>query len=436
MRADVVIVGAGTAGAAAAAACARAGLRTICLEQRALKEAGARWVNGVPAWTFREAGFDLPVGEELRGSGHAFHIVSGWGPKRIVLRDHEVCEVDMRHLVARLQNAARGAGAELVSGARVTGFDGRRVTTSAGDFEARWFVDASGLSGARLLEQPRTAKTDLCSAAQEVRAVSDRARARAFFEDNGAAPGDTLCFTGVAGGFSVVNVRLDDEGLSVLTGSIPAEGFPSGPRLLQEFVDQHAFVGARIFGGARAIPLRRPFDRLGHGNVLLLGDSACQVFSAHGSGIGAGLLGARVLADTLAAGGDAHAYSAAWHRRYGALFASYDAFRRFSQRLSGDDVERLMSSGLLDEWGARAGLAQRLPELDRTAVPRLLRATGSLARHRDLARRLAPALARMALARPLYASYPSDPADLPAWSRRAARLLGGEREATPRLART
>jgi flavin-dependent dehydrogenase len=425
MRADVVIVGAGTAGAAAAAACASRGLRTICLEQRPLADAGARWLNGVPAWTFRDAGIALPEGEELRGAGHAFHIVSGWGPRRLVLRDHELYEVDMRHLVARLQATAREAGAELVSGARVSGFDGQRVSTSAGHFEARWFVDASGLSGARLLGQPRTARSDLCSAAQEVRAVVDRDRARAFFEDNGAELGDTLCFTGIAGGFSVVNVRLDEDELSLLTGSIPAEGFPSGPRLLEEFVAKHAFVGRRVFGGARAIPLRRPFDRLGRGNVLLLGDSACQVFSAHGSGIGAGLLGARVLAETLASGGDAHAYGVAWHRRYGALYAGYDAFRRFSQRLSGDDVERLMSAGLLDEWGARAGLSQRLPALDRAAVPRLLRVTGSLARHRDLARRLAPTLARIALAHPLYASYPSDPADLPAWSRRAARLLGG-----------
>jgi menaquinone-9 beta-reductase len=106
MQPDVVIVGAGTAGAAAAALLAERGLRVVCLEQRALDEAGARWVNGVPEWTFDESGIEPPRGEELRGRGHAFHIVSGWGPQRVVLREQELLEVDMRLLVARLQQRA------------------------------------------------------------------------------------------------------------------------------------------------------------------------------------------------------------------------------------------------------------------------------------------------------------------------------------------
>jgi menaquinone-9 beta-reductase len=426
MQVDVVIVGAGTAGAAAAALLAERGFRVVCLEQRrSLAEAGARWVNGVPEWTFHESGIEPPGGEELRASGHAFHIVSGWGPRRLVLHQHELLEVDMRGLVERLHARARRAGAELRANARVIGFDGRRLRTSAGELEARWFVDASGLSGARLLSQPRVHPRDLCVAAQEVRELLDPEQARAFFESHGVRPGDTLCFTGIAGGFSVVNLRLDPEGLSLLTGSVPAEGHPSGPRLLADFIAGKPWIGPRLFGGSRAIPLRRPFDRLGRGNVLLLGDAACQVFAAHGSGIGAGLLGAGVLADTLASGGDAHAYGVGWHRRFGGLFAGYEVFRRFAQRLTPEAAERLMESGLLDEWGARAGLVQRLPALDRAALPRAARAARALASHRDLSRRLLPTLGRMIAAQLLYARYPRDPSRLADFSRRAARVLGG-----------
>jgi menaquinone-9 beta-reductase len=425
MPPDVVIVGAGTAGAAAAALLAERGLGVVCLERRPLAEAGARWVNGVPEWMFDDSGIERPRGEELRGKGHAFHLLSGWGPRRLVLRDHGLLEVDMRRLVERLHERARRAGAQLRAGMRVLGFDGERLQTSEGDFAARWFVDASGLAGARLLGQPRVQPRDLCVAAQEVRAVLDREAARAFFDEHRVPAGDTLCFTGIAGGFSIINLRLDHQGLSLLTGSVPAEGTPSGRQLLDDFAAQHPWIGDRLFGGSRAVPLRRPLDRLGRGNVLLLGDAGCQVFSAHGSGIGAGLLAARVLADTLARGGDAHAYGVGWHRRYGGLFAGYEVFRRFAQSLTLDEAERLIDSGLLDEWGARAGLLQRLPELDRAALPRLAAALRALGHNRDLARRLLPALARMLAAQLLYARYPRDPAELARWSRRVAQVLGG-----------
>lgn len=426
---DVAIVGAGTAGAAAATLCAERGLRVLCLEQRPRAEAGARWVNGVPGWCFEQAGIELPRGQELRGAGHAFHLLSGWGPKRVVVRDHGLLEVDMRLLVERLQARAQAAGAEIVEGARVVGFDGERLRTTAGEVTASWFVDASGLSGARLLAQPRVGASDLCSAAQEVREVRDAERARAYFEQRGVRPGETLCFTGVAGGFSVVNLRLDGDAISILTGSIPADGHPSGARLLAELVLSEPWIGQRVFGGARAIPLRRPFDRLGRGRVLLLGDAACQVFSAHGSGIGAGMLAARVLAETLAAGGDAHEYAARWHRRHGGLFAGYEIFRRLSQSFAPRDIERLMDSGVLDDNGARAGLAQRFPELDRRALAAKLSALPALGRQPRLARRLAEALARIAVAQAHWARYPRRPARLPAWSRRAARIVGSVADA-------
>lgn len=77
MRADLAIVGAGTAGAAVAALGARAGLDVVCLERRALGDAGARWVNGVPAWCFQAAGLDLPADEELRAPDRPER-VSAW----------------------------------------------------------------------------------------------------------------------------------------------------------------------------------------------------------------------------------------------------------------------------------------------------------------------------------------------------------------------
>lgn len=422
MRVDVAIVGAGTSGAAAALALARRGLRVACLERRPLSQAGARWVNGVPRWMFEAAGVDPPEGDELRGEGHAFHLVAGFDGGRIVIRDHETLDVDMRHLVSRLQRLAREAGAELVGDAHVQGLSGRRLSTTRGEFEADVFVDAAGMAGPNLGGAPRIHKHDLCVAAQEVRAVTDRAMAEAWFRERGAEPGDTLCFTGVAGGYSIVNARLDHEGISLLTGSIPGLGYPSGRVLLERFVAEHSFVGKALFGGARAIPLGRARPRLAMGRVALLGDSALQVFSAHGSGIGSGMVAARVLADRVAAGGsDLHAYSVAWHREHGGVLAAYDVFRRFSQTLSVSDIERLMRAGLMDVSSALAALSQKMPAPP--AVTRWPRLVTGLVKERGLAARLLRVAPRLGLALSLYARYPEREKDVQAWQRRVARLL-------------
>lgn len=421
MNVDLAVIGAGTAGAAVALHAARAGLAVVLVERRARDQAGARWVNGVTGAQLDLAGIARPVGEELRGAGHAFHILVGWGPRRISVARHDVLDVDMRGLVARLQRDAVAAGARLWDDTEVVAVTGRDVDTSRGPLRAGWIVDATGLAGVDLLRSPTVAPLDLCSAAQEVRRVLDRRAAEQFFARHEVPAGDTLCFTSVAGGFSVVNVRLMGDELSILTGSIVAQGNPSGRRLIDDFATREAWVGPAIFGGARAIPVRRPHDVLARDHVAAIGDAACQVFSPHGSGIGPGLVAARLLVEALVRGDGPAGYGWAWHRKYGGLFAGYDAFRRFSQSLTADELGRLVDAGIVDLAITRAGLEQRLPRL--ADGPSLSPVLG-LAREPRLARRIAPVLAKMSAAFALYARYPADPAELPAWSARAARALG------------
>jgi len=422
MKADVAIVGAGTAGAALALHCARKGLSVVCVDRRPLNEAGAHWINGVAAWMFDEAGIDRPAGDELVGEGHAFHLVAGFGGERVIVEDHGVLDANMRKLVNRLQQGASEKGARFLGETRVEGFDGETLATSAGPITARFYVDASGLSGARLLDQPQVARTDICAAAQEVRKVRDVQAARAFFLARGAKLGETLCFTSVAGGYSIVNVRLQGDDISILTGSIPAEGHPSGKELLDRFVAEHPFIGETIHGGARAIPLRRPYDLLGKGNVALLGDAACQVFSAHGSGIGIGMIAARMLAETIADGRDGYAYGAAFHRKWGGLLATYDLFRRFSQSVTVPELETLMQAGLMDETSVRAGMQQRIPTVSPAlALQKLKGAT----RAPGIALRLGQALTKGAAASLLYRNCPEEESRFSVWQKAVAKVMEG-----------
>jgi flavin-dependent dehydrogenase len=435
---EVVIVGAGATGAACAAFLAEAGFRVLCLERRTLAEAGARWINGVPRAAFEQAGIALPEAPEHQGGPSPFHAVPAPAMRladrgersslpALTIGEHDVMEVDMRLLVARLQARARRAGAELVEGVAVAGWRGEALETSLGPLEARVFIDASGLAGARLLGQPPVPRGELCAAAQQVHDVADAAGARRFLDSLGARPGEAIAFLGVAGGYSVLNVRVhrDLHSISILTGALPALGYPSGKDILEHFVAEHAWVGAARFGGSAAIPLRRPYDRLASERVALVGDAGCQVFPAHGSGVGSGLVAARLLADTLVAERPLRDYEVAWHRQHGALMASFDVMRRWSQGLDGAAVASLLTFGLTEASLMRAGLNQELPRVSLRALLRLgpgLRR--ALAEQPALARSLGAAALRSKLVHALYTRYPRDAQQVPAWSRAVARLCG------------
>jgi flavin-dependent dehydrogenase len=389
---DVVVVGAGTAGAATAYQCARRGMSVLCVERRSLDQAGARWVNGVHASAFDMAEIPRPRAPEKLAQGVDFHLVAGHGPEKVVIRDHELMEVDMRELVARLQTMAAEAGAVFWDKTTVHDFDGATLETSNEAVTATYYVDASGLNGVDMLDSPPVAPEDICVAAQQVHDVTDATAAERYCERYGARPGETICLTGIAGGYSILNVRVDHDHVSILTGSIPASGHPSGRTILGGFVDTHDWIGERQFGGSRAIPLGRPRQRLGRGNTALVGDAANQVFAAHGSGIGAGMVAGRYLADALADGRGTEGYSEAWHRDFGGLFRAYDTFRRFSETLTQQKLAALMQSGLMDAEMTRAGLEQRMPAL--TFNKLLQKAIGAI-RAPELALEMAPIVIEM-----------------------------------------
>lgn len=435
-RWDVVIVGAGTAGSVAALHLARANKRVLVLEARPLDDSGARWVNAIPDWMYDESGVAMPTERpELRARVTRHVMLDPSWNHRVILDGSPVLFVDMRHMVERLQREAREAGAllrdaepvreVLTDGVRVTG-----VRTSRGEIQARLVIDASGMTGvvrnrvASLRERcPQPKREDVCSAAQEVRRIRDVAAARAWLEARGSV-GDALGVVGLEGGFStrLVQVDLEREEVEILTGAIADPHRASGQELVDQFVREHDWVGERMFGGAGAIPLRRPYETLGVEGAALVGDAACQVFPAHGSGVGAGMIAARMLAEEFVREPEraTHRYERAFHRTLGARLAAYDVFRRLSQQLSADEVATLISSGLFNEQNFSAGLAQKMPSLDASTVAKLARAA---VRAPKLAAKLLPTALRMQAVHELYARRPSVAALSRPWSAMTTALV-------------
>ncbi|MFO0661231.1 MAG: lycopene cyclase family protein, partial [Polyangiaceae bacterium] len=273
MTYDMLVMGAGSAGAAVSAFAAEAGFSVLCVDRRPLAECGARWVNDAPRWMLDEAGVTVPY-EAQFGHHQRFHMFAGWSRTKVSANAGDTVAIDMPKLVALLQSRAMRAGAELRGESRVV-FERHDGTVSIDGrvIDARYVVDASGLAGVAALGELHTRPEDMCAAAQQVHRVADMAAARAFFESWGIAPNEIAVFTGVAGGYSIVNVRLVDDCVGLLTGSIPADGHPSGRELLDRFLNEHSWVGEKVFGGARAIPLTHARGRLVRGHVIAIGDA-------------------------------------------------------------------------------------------------------------------------------------------------------------------
>ncbi len=457
-KGDVVVLGAGPAGAWAAARIASTGAKVALIDRRSCGNAGAQWVNGVASWTFERAGITPPLAPELRGNGERFTILSPGGEHRVDVESSGILEVDMRLLGSRLARCAQEAGAEIWWDTRAVSLacaqNGRPHTlqvqrkhagkTSERNLRASLWIDASGMGAFLRRRIPKLASAcppprpiDMCAAAQEVRTITDRDGARRFLAKHRAVPGQTLAWTGRWGGYSVLNVLVGHnvETVSILTGATALTRYPSGRKILHDFVATQPWIGDVLFGGARALPLRRPYTRLAAPGIALLGDAACQVYAIHGSGIGMGLIAARVLADvvgqTLQQGRDPGAlvdlwnYPAQFHRTWGGLLGVADVFRRFSQSLQPEEVTQLMAHGLLTARSFADGLAQRPAKIHLRDLPQML--WGALQAPK-LALRLAPIVARLPWIQALTQTYPAADSshtqvDLYRYERRMRRLI-------------
>jgi flavin-dependent dehydrogenase len=201
--------------------------------------------------------------------------------------------------------------------------------------------------------------------------------------------------------------------------------------MIDDFVAREPWVGEIMFGGAGALPLRRPYARLVAPGLALLGDAGCQMFPAHGSGIAIGMIAARMLADEVLEvpamrSGDEEVlwrYAARFHRTHGANLVAYDLVRRMSQALSREEGDALFEAGLATDATTRATLAQELPVFD---ARELLETAKAATRAPLLAAKIGAVLARFPLVMAHAKTYPSEPSlrTLAAWERAAAALVG------------
>lgn len=441
---DVVVVGAGTAGANAAYQLARRGMSVVLVEKREPAAAGARWHNGVLDWQFERAGLEPPCAPERVSDGRTVHLFGPDGTLGATVSPSPVVTADMVLLGARLRTAAADRGVEVMGGvphlsARFDGDRLRELELADGTvLRAGLFVDASGRRGVLRSASPVLARwcppvrgDELCSASDFRLRVADADGARRFLARFGVEPGGAVSIVGTDGGFSTrgLTISEDLDEVAVLVGCLANGRYGTGPRMLAGLRATETWIGEPISGGSGVIPLRRPYPRSTAPGLALVGDAACQVFPAHGSGIGTGLIAGSMLADAVAGEADPGdeavlwRYQAAFQRELGGTLAAFDGFRRMSTALGTEGVREMVGAGLMSPQMARTGLDQTW----RTPPPGDLPAMAArLARRPRLASLMVPMLLRGRIAGALGPAFPSEPdeAALRRWERRMSRVLG------------
>lgn len=443
---DVCIVGAGTTGANLAYQLARRGRSVIVVERRSLDDGGAQWVNGVLPWQFRRAQLDPPIPPERFVDKRATHLVGPEWERNITLTPGPIERARMSLLGRRLRALATAAGATFVDRANDLEFRfalGRPTSVSLRcdggplTIDAALFVDASGRAAVVRHAVGHfedwcddLGPDELCLAGDYHFDVADPDGARSFLAAVGAAPGDHVNRIGRNGGWSTESYRVaaDLASVDLLIGAVAAQAPGPLPELFDAVLAEQPWIGERTGGGSGLIPLRRPYARLTAPGAALVGDAACQVFCAHGSGVGMGLMAGTMLAEAVATAADPGDPAALWtyqhrfHRTYGPRLVAYDLFRRLSTGLGTEGVRRLLDAGVMSASSTAAAMDQRWETPSPLELARHVR---RLSGDPQLAAFVGPAMARIVAAQRLAAATPKAP-DLRAldrWRRRIDALV-------------
>lgn len=375
-KVDLAVVGGGPAGAIVAREAAAGGARVVLFERA--PRAPLRCAGLISTRAVNELGVprDLVLAE-IRG-------VVIHGPKgseaSLFSPEPKAMVIDRKRLDARLRACARDAGARVMEGASVLGWDGSVLYTSAGKFRPGILVGADGAMSAVARWAGLPGPREILIAYQaEVTAPSEQPDRVEIFLGRDHAPG-----------FFAWAVPA---GETIRVGLATTEA-RRAPDLLRRFLARRS-PGARVRGiSGGLIPIGPP-ARTSAGRTFLVGDAAAQVKPLTGGGLYYGGTAARLLG-RLIAGGEPAEYEAGWRERFGREIEFGLRARRAFLALSDGELDRLVAilgdralSAFLVERGDMDYPSRLVHELKR--APRLwplglraLTAVGGLSRLGDL----------------------------------------------------
>jgi len=384
---DLVVAGGGPAGCVLAAKVASGGARVLLLEAADTFGAGRDWIVDVGRDTFERAGVPSPLPEELFFEPDLTMLLTSDRSVSVELLPAPMVPVRNAPYVKRLASWAAGCGAELRMGTEVAGpvIEGGAVAgvtvrsaTKAEEIRSTVTADCTGLAGVLRRSTPPAwgicepvGRSDIVLARRETRRV-DREGAERAVADGFMLDRTRIDRVGSQGVYSVETCYLDlDRGfIDILIGSKPGSG-PTPEERFERLLQERPYIGEKVFGDGGPIPIRRPLDTFAADGLVVIGDSACQVIPAHGSGTASAIIAAdlaapvvlRAVETSRARRSDLWGYCHAFQSTRGTLLAYYDVIRRHTDHLDVADLDAMISSGLISASEVYSGLVPELPHL-------------------------------------------------------------------------
>ncbi|MEM2020925.1 MAG: digeranylgeranylglycerophospholipid reductase [Zestosphaera sp.] len=438
---DVVVVGAGIAGASLAYFLSGKGFKTLVIDMRSFERVGDKpCADAVGKHHFDEVNLEPPSGELLEGYVRGIDVYS---PSELV--KYRVLgagyEVDRIKFTKHLLRSAVDKGAEftgstygvepIVKEGFVTGVVTWSKDRGRHEIRSKVLVDASGVARAivRRLDQstwPVRDDAELMDyniAYREVRRLRrdvDEPDILRIYVSKRVAPGGYWWVFPYSKEGDVVNVGLGVQG---------GMDYPNPRDLLHEHVlTRPEYEGSELIeAGGAAVPTRRPARTLVWNGIAVTGDAAYTVNPVHGGGKGSAILASWCISQAVTQALDSGEPSArelwsaniCFNRRYGAKQAALDIFRLFLQRLSDDDLEYGMSRKMIKEEDLNE--VSLKGHLELSVVEKGMRLLAGLTRP-SLLFKLVRVAQYMSEVKQLYMNYPESPKELDRWYARVEEI--------------
>lgn len=444
---DVIVVGAGTAGCAAARAAARRGLGVLLVDSRPGDEIGDKVCGGALT---REgiaalgAFCDPPAGVEITQELDGGTILLADGRTEIEI-DAPGVVLNRGLFGRRLLADAVAAGAEFRERCTCSGWDDRAGTAvrvrNAEDVEsvvaAGVVIDCTGYRGTLARSggpshRDPLGRSDAGIGYREIVPLMEPLQ-------NPRLGLVALSPEGTHGGYAWIfpmGPRLANVGIgsSVVTAGGDLRS------ALRAFLEARRGIAAAspVAAGAGMLPLRRPLASPVGDGFLAAGDAACHANPLHGGGIAPSIIAGAMAGEEAARairGGDTSTgglwpYAVSFMRGVGATHAAHEILRRMIYGLRDDDFDLLCvelgRSGMM--LGTIGGRGPRVPLAAALSVARKAAGRPRLLRRLLEASRLSRSMFET------YRAYPESPDRLGSWVGRVEyhlravdRLVGGAR---------